>query len=106
MMEICRWISLIYPDYCYFFSSWNIEPFWRYQSFSSRDEDVHVHSLHIYEKSIKRRKIINEMGGNILGVNFLGGDFLGGNFPKGSFPRTIFNTNIGGITSYKKCKYS
>ena len=52
--------------------SWeNSKTFSRYQNFSSREEDVHVHSPPIYGQSVKWRKTINEMG------------FLGGNFPKG-----------------------
>ena len=48
----------------------------------------------IYERSIKRRKTINEMaryisGGNFPGGNFPGGSLMGGNFPGGNFPRTI-----------------
>ena len=54
----------------------NSKPFWRYQNFSSREEDVHVLSP-IYGRSVKWRKTINEMGGNIPGVNFLGGNFPG-----------------------------
>ena len=99
MMEICRWKSLIYADYCYFFSSGNIEPFWRYQNFSSRKEDVNVHSPPIYGRIIKWRKTMNQMSGNIpggifLGGNFLGGSLMGGNVPDGklpggNFPRTV-----------------
>ena len=65
MMEICRYTSLIYADYCYFFSSgmmcmYILRPF--------MDE---VLSEEIVKKD-------NEIGGNIPG-----GDFLGGNFPRG-----------------------
>ena len=64
-MEICRYTSLIYADYCYFFSSgrmcmYILRPF--------MDE---VLSEEIVKKD-------NEIGGNIPG-----GDFLGGNFRRG-----------------------
>ena len=42
-MEICRYTSLIYGDYCCFFSIENIELLWTYQNFSCW-ENLHVHS--------------------------------------------------------------
>ena len=72
-------------------SSENSKTSWRYQFFSSREVDVHVHSSPIYGRSIKRRKTINEMGTNIAGGDFLGGKFQAGNF-LGSFlePLSMF----------------
>ena len=97
-MEICRKTSLIYADYCYSFSTGNIEPFWRYQNFSPM-EDIHVHCppplspppyLPIQGLNNKGRvKKDNEKGGHIPGENFLGGDFPrefdGWEFSRGEF---------------------
>ena len=80
--------------------SWeNSKPFWRYQNFWSREEDVHVHSPPIYGRSVKWRKTVNEMGVNIPGGNFPEGIlqwgvwwvaiFQVGIFPRGNLPRTI-----------------
>ena len=43
-MEIRHYTSLIYADYCCFFSIGNIELFRAYQNFSYW-ENLHVHSL-------------------------------------------------------------
>ena len=86
MMEICCYTSLIYVDYCYFFSSRNIEPFRTYKNFSSL-EDEHADSPPFMDKVLSEEivKKDNKMGGNIPG-----GNFLGGNFPEGIFPGGIF----------------
>ena len=80
--------------------SWeNSKPSWRYQNFSSMEEDVHVHSPPIYGRSDKWRNTINEMDGNILGGNFWVGIFRGKLFQGGVWWVGIFRVGIfpGGI---------
>ena len=77
------------------FSEENSKPSWKYHNFSSREKDVHVYSSPIYGRSIKWRKINNEMGGTFMGRNFLGDIFQGGVwwvgiFRVGIFPGEIF----------------
>ena len=45
----------------------NSKTCWRYQNFSSREEDVHEHSPFIYGQSVKGGKRFDEMGGHFLG---------------------------------------
>ena len=94
--------------------SWeNSNLFWRHQNFSSREEDVHVHSPllppFMNEVLSEERQLMKWVGrfqfGNFLGGNFPGGDFPrgslmgenfpGGNFPGGggNFPRTVLQSS-------------
>ena len=84
-MKICRWKSLIYTDYCYLFSSGNIEPLWRYQNFSLRQEDIHAQSspppLSFMDEVLsEKRQLMNQVG----------------KFQVGSFWVGIFRGEFGG----------
>ena len=79
-MEICRWTSLIYAEYCYFFSSGKVEPLGDIKNICP-GRSMYMYTIpSSYRQRIKWRKAINEMGGNIPGGNFLGGDLPGGIF--------------------------
>ena len=97
-MEICRWASLTYVDYCYFFQVGTLSHSGDIKILRP-GRRIYMYTLPpIYERSIKRRKTVNEMGGNIIGGNFLGGNFLGGNFPGGSLMNGNFPSENGAIT--------
>ena len=112
-MEICRQTSLIYADYCYFFSSGNIEPFCSYQNFSFQ-EDAHAHSgLPPFMDEVLSEEIVKKeysrwefsgwkfSGGNFPGGSLMCGNFPGGNFPGGNFPRTALQTSQLALTCSK-----
>ena len=91
-MEICHYASLIYADYCCFFSIGNIEPFWTYVNFSWW-ENVHVHpplppfmDEVLSEEIVK--KTINFSGGNFPGESLMAVNFPSRNFARGNFPKT------------------
>ena len=113
-MEICRKTSLIYPDYCYFFSRRNIEPFWTYKKFSSL-EDEHVHSPPIYGRSIKwrncqKRQLMKWVGIFQVRIFWVGIFRRGGIFQagvwwvgifRGNFPRTVLKSLFNKVAGMK-----
>ena len=83
-MEICHYASLIYADYCCFFSIGNIEPFWTYLNFSWW-ENVHVHPpLPPFMDEVLSEEIVKKDN------QFLGGEFSRGGFDGCEFSKSEF----------------
>ena len=89
-MEICHYASLIYADYCCFFSIGNIEPFWTYLNFSWW-ENVHVHPpLPPFMDEVLSEEIVKK-DNQFLGGKFSRGEFDGCEFSKSEFCQGEFS---------------
>ena len=87
-MEICRWRSFIYADYCYFFQVGTLSRSGHIKNFDPGRIYMYILRPVMDEalNEVKKwwRKRINEIGGIISG----------GNFPGGNSPRTLMRKHL------------